>query len=248
MLQPAAPFTDLAAPSGAGRVFAHDVVPRLGDAAPGGRVRLDALAEWLQDAAYADVADAGMQGAALWVVRRSRLSVRRFPRFGERASVRTWCSGFGRMWAERRTTVTTVEGGDVEAVALWVHLDPHDGRPVPLTEAELAVYGPSAGGRRVRARLRHPGPDGAASSERWRFRGTDLDLADHVNNAVAWRPLEDELIGGEEEPAEVDAEIEHRAPILPGELDVLRAPGRLWLAAGAQDVRASILHTRAALR
>jgi acyl-ACP thioesterase len=249
MLQPAAPFTELTEPPRAGRVFAQDVVPRLGDAAPGGRVRLDAIAEWLQDVAYADVADAGLERAALWVVRRLRLSVRRFPRFGERATVRTWCSGFGRLWAERRTSVVTAEGADVEAVALWVHLDPRTARPAPLSERELEVYGPSAAGRHVRARLRHPGPDDTvATRERWRFRATDLDLADHVNNAVAWRPLEDELVGGADEPAQVDAEIEHGAPIQPGELDVLRAPGRLWLVAGEDDVRASLLHMPAADR
>jgi acyl-ACP thioesterase len=238
----------LAAPVSAGRAFAQEIVPRLGDAAPGGRVRLDALAEWLQDTAYADIADAGLHDAAVWVVRRARLSVRRFPRFGERATVRTWCSGIGRLWAERRTTITTAEGGDVEAVAVWVHLDPRDGRPSPLSQPEIDVYGPSAAGRAVRARLRHPGPDADALAERWRFRATDLDLADHVNNAAAWRPLEDELLAAGAEPAELDAEIEHRGAIQPGELLVLRSPGRLWLATDDGEVRASLLHAAGARR
>jgi acyl-ACP thioesterase len=241
------PFTDLPAPVDGGRVFVSEIVPRLGDAAPGGRVRLDALAEWLQDTAYADIADAGLQDAAVWVVRRSRLSVRRFPRFGERATVRTWCSGIGRLWAERRTTVTTTAGADVEAVALWVHLDPRNGRPVPLAAAEVAAYAVSAAGREVRARLRHPGPVAGAASERWRFRATDLDLADHVNNAVAWRPLEEELLGAGTEPPEIDAEIEHRAAIQPGLLEVVRAEGALWLVAGG-DVQASVLHLPRARR
>ncbi|HSD78485.1 MAG TPA: acyl-ACP thioesterase domain-containing protein [Solirubrobacteraceae bacterium] len=248
MPAPPEPFTDLVAPVAGGRVFAQEVVPRLGDAAPGGRVRLDALAEWLQDVAYADVLDAGLHEAALWVVRRARLSVRRFPRFGEPATVRTWCSGLGRLWAERRTSVTTAAGGDVEAVALWVHLDPRGGRPVPLDERELAVYGASAAGREVRARLRHGPPGAEAASERWRFRATDLDLADHVNNAVAWRPLEEELLAAPGEIAQIDAEIEHRAPIQPGELEVRRAPGALWLVADGGDVRASILHRPSAGR
>jgi acyl-ACP thioesterase len=243
-----APFTELTEPIAGGRVFTQEIVPRLGDAAPGGRVRLDALAEWLQDTAYADVADAGVQDAAAWVVRRARLSVRRFPRFGEPSTVRTWCSGLGRLWAERRTTVTTPGGGDVEAVATWVHLDPRQGRPVPLSGPELEVYASSAGGREVRARLRHPAPPPEAARATWRFQATDLDLADHVNNAVAWRPLEEQLLADVAEPAEVDAEIEHRAPIQPGELHVLREPGALWLVAGDDEVRASILHVPRARR
>jgi acyl-ACP thioesterase len=241
------PLTELREPVAGGRVFTLEVVPRLSDAAPGGRIRLDALAEWLQDTAYADVADAGMHEAAVWVVRRARLSVRRFPRFGERATVRTWCSGLGRLWAERRTTVTTAGGGDVEAVAIWVHLDAREGRPVPLSDRELEAYVASAAGRRVRARLHHPGAPADGARATWRFRATDLDLADHVNNAVAWQPLEDELLAGAQQPAEIDAEIEHRAPIQPGDLDVVRAPGALWLV-DAGDVRASILHAPRAHR
>jgi acyl-ACP thioesterase len=242
-----APFTELAEPVPGARVFAQHVVPRLSDAAPGGRIRLDALAEWLQDTAYADVADAGLHDAAIWVLRRARLSVRRFPRFGERATVRTWCSGLARLWAERRTTVTTAAGGDVEAAATWVHLDPRDGRPVPLSDRELEAYAASAGDRRVRARLRHPAPPADAPHAPWRFRATDLDLADHVNNAVAWQPLEEQLLGGAAEPMEIDAEIEHRAPIQPGELDVVREPGALWLVAD-DEVRASILFAADARR
>ena len=47
-----------------------------------GRVRLDGLARWLQDVAYADVEDAGLAERAVWVVRRTRIRVERFPREG----------------------------------------------------------------------------------------------------------------------------------------------------------------------
>ena len=56
----------------------------------------------------------------------------------------------------------------------------------------------------------------AADAAAWRFRAADLDLADHVNNAVYWQVLEEELAGdGAREP--FDAEIEHRAPADVGE-------------------------------
>ena len=82
-----------------GRTFEQSVRPGLADAAPSGRVRLDALARWLQDVAYADVDDAELIEAAVWVVRRLRLVVASFPRFGETVSMSTFCSGLGRMWA-----------------------------------------------------------------------------------------------------------------------------------------------------
>ena len=53
-------------------------------------------------------------------------------------------------------------GGEplVEAVALWVHLDPDRRLPSPLTEAELEVYAESAGGHQ-RARAPAPPAPGA---------------------------------------------------------------------------------------
>lgn len=228
---------------GVGRVFAREATPGLGDAAPTGRIRLDALARWVQDVAHADVVDAGLEDRAVWVVRRIRMWVERFPRFGERAALRTFSSGTGRMWAERRTSVATSGGGRVEAAVLWVHLDPQTLRPTPLDADEVAVYGPSTLGREVKARLRHPAPPGAWCERRpWHFRTTELDLAGHVNNAAYWAPLEDELLrdGGAPEPAALDVELEFRTPAQPGCFEVLADGARRWIVAAGGDVHASL--------
>jgi acyl-ACP thioesterase len=205
-------------------------------------MRLDGLARWLQDVAYADVEDAGLADKSVWVVRRTRMDVSRFPRFGEEFRLATFCSGMGRMWAERRTTVTRVgsERSDVEAVALWVHLDPVQWRPVPLGAEELELYGSAAAGRKVTARLRHPAPAAIEGDAVWPFRATELDIAGHVNNAAYWKPLEEELLSGPD-PAALDAEIEFRVPAQPGAKRVLRAGPRRWIVGEADQVHASIL-------
>jgi acyl-ACP thioesterase len=241
-------FSDLVAPAAAGRIFSQEVRPGFADSAPSGRIRLDAVARWLQDVAYCDVADVGLAEVAVWVVRRARIAVGEFPRFGERYSLSTYCSGLGRMWAERRTNVTRV--GDslpcVEAVSLWVHLDPVSWRPTPVSAAELAVYADSANGRRVTARLRHPGPgsahptDGAATSLHWTFRATDCDLAGHVNNAAYWLPLEEELLRGTE-PDRLDAEIEYRTAAQPGDVVVVGIGSRRWILDAEGETLASIV-------
>ena len=212
--------TELVPAPPAGRVFTEDARVGLGDVAPSGRVRLDAIARMLQDAAFADVIDSGVLDDGVWVVRRLRLRVERFPRFEERVTVATWCSGTGPLWAERRSTVRGEQGGLVEAVALWVHLAPDGMRPRPLPEGFEPVYGAAAAGRRVRARLRHPpaAPRDATAST-WRFRGADLDLAEHVNNAAYWEVLEEELAVAPDPPEPYDTEIEHRAPADAGEHD-----------------------------
>jgi acyl-ACP thioesterase len=224
-----------------GRVFTGTARPGLADCTPSGRVRLDALARWLQDVAYDDVEDAGVADAVVWVVRRMRIKVERFPRFGERFELKTFCSGFGRMWAERRTTIAHEGAGVVETVSLWVHLDPESARPTPITPRELELYGEAAAGRRVTARLRHPPPGSADSRHQWRFRATDCDLADHVNNAAYWEPLEEELLLAGAEPATIDAEMEFRNPAQPGDKLVLSDGDRRWIVGDGGETHASLV-------
>ena len=241
---------DLVTMPARGRVFAASRRPGLADCAPSGRIRLDAIARWLQDVAYLDIEDAGVAEAAVWVVRRTRIIVAPFPRFSEHLRIQTFCTGAGRMWAERRTLIA--RDGEprplVQAVALWVHLDPVSGQPAPLTPAEIEVYAESISDWQLQVRLRHPRPTGGESSTQWRFRAADCDLAGHVNNAAYWTVLEEDLLGGAD-PSTIDAEIEFRSAAQPGEMTVLLdrsdgdAPagaGMRWITGPSGEYYASI--------
>jgi acyl-ACP thioesterase len=221
----------------AGRAYAHGRLVGPGDTAVSGRARLDAIVDWLQAVAHADVVDAGLEGVVLWVIRRAALRIDRFPRLGERVELTTACSALGARWAERRTRVTGDRGARVEAVALWVAIDPATLRPARVDHL-AGVYGESAGDRRVRTGLTHPAPPPDAAARPWPVRRADLDVGGHVNNAAYWQALEEEL-------ADVDAplyaEIEHRAPGGPGEAAVLSAGDRRWVVAGDGTVCASFL-------
>jgi acyl-ACP thioesterase len=220
-----------------GRVFRQTLRPGLADASPSGRVRLDGLARWVQDLAYADVDEAGVADEAVWVVRRMRLRVERFPRFGEDVHALTFCSGYGRLWAERRVDFES-DAGRVQITGVWVHVNPKSGLPAPLPESFDRLWAESAQGRKVKARLRHPNPDGEEVPTPWFFRRSDADVADHVNNAAYWEPIE-ELLG---DPDSLDVEIEYREPAQPGEAVILRGPGgATWITAGDGRVHASVV-------
>jgi acyl-ACP thioesterase len=233
------PLTELVPAPGRGRTFEREVVPGLADATGSGRVRLDAIARWLQDIAYADIVDAGLAGRGAWVVRRARLRAEAFPRFGEPVSVRTFCSAAGRLAAERRTSVSG-GGAAVEAVAMWIHVDTETLRPLRLGEEFEAAYGESAGSRKANFRLGHPDPPGDAARSSWRFRASDLDVAGHVNNAAYWEPVE-ELFLATGEPQAADLEIEYREPAQPGDAAILRAGAVMWVANPEGGVHASIV-------
>ena len=217
-----------------GRRFTGSRPVRLGDVEPSGRLRLDATARYLQDVASDDAADAGL--ASGWVARRTLIDVLRPAVLGERLELTTFCSGTGRSWAERRTSITGDSGARTEAVSLWVQVDAASGRPTPLDAGFDARYGEAAGGRRVSSRLVLPPPPAGAAVRSWIVRAVDIDPLDHVNNATQWAILEEVLPAG---PRTGTAELEHVLAIdagTPVELHVVAEDGRVsvWLVAGGR--------------
>jgi acyl-ACP thioesterase len=234
-------LTEIVPDRGAGRRFEQRMRPGIADADANGRCRLDAMTRWLQDIAYADLIDAGFEGEGAWIVRRTRIGVEVFPRFGEDLELRTFCSGIGRFSAERRTSIRG-DRAAVETVALWVCLDPGRGRPMRFPPEFLSLYEESAGGRDANVRLRHPDPPEDAERAAWTFRASEMDPAGHINNSHYWTPLEEGLATGPE-PAAIDAEVEFRDPAMPGEVALLRDGSSLWIASEEGTVHASILRS-----
>lgn len=198
---------------------------RFGDTDPRGRLRLDALARFLQDLGNDDFADAGLDPLSPWVARRSVVVSSRWPRLGERAPSATWCGGLGGRWAERRSTV-----GGVDIATLWIHVD-RDGRPTRVPRWFLDVYGEAAGDRTVSSKLSLPAPPASAPRRPWTVRAADLDVLGHVNNTVTWALAEEVCAADGVEPGV--AILEYVRPIAAGQqVDLVLQPGAAWLVSG----------------
>lgn len=212
---------------------------RLADADPTGRLRLDALARFLQDIGNDDTADAGHDAATPWVTRRTTINVDTWPRIGERLEVTTWCGGLGSHFAERRTTLRSPTGV-IEAAATWVHVDDATGRPARLPQWFHDTYATAAEGRRITARLAHGAPPDDADEQPWPIRWADLDVIGHVNNAAYWEAVEE--VCHQRGLAPTFAEVEYAGGIDPGDDvrllakdDATPSPSagvRLWLVVG----------------
>jgi acyl-ACP thioesterase len=179
-----------------GRVFRCTRQVRWGDIDSGGRLRLDAIARLLQDVATDDTADLGLAEAEAWVVRRTLIQQNRAAEQGETLELATFCSGLGSRWAERRISITGEGGASIEAAALWVHLDPISGRPKLLPARFGTEFAAAAAGREVTARQTIEAVPAEASGARvrqWYPRSTDIDILDHVNNAIGWSVVEQVL-------------------------------------------------------
>ena len=213
---------------------------RLSDTDAHGRLRLDAVARFLQDVAADDILDAGWSpDEHIWVVRRTVLDVVHPFLDDTEVELTTWCGGTAASAALRCTTVSGDRGGRVDAEMTWIHLGP-DLQPLRLGERFLSVYGESAAGRRASTRLELPGPtDGAAVLE-WRLRATDVDRLAHVNNAAYWAPVEEHLAARLTAPHR--AVLEYRQPLDLGDAVELRASGdALWFTVDGAVRAAAIL-------
>jgi acyl-ACP thioesterase len=232
---------------GQGRTFTAELQVRLGDSTPGGRARFDALARYLQDVAEDDANDAGWPKSIGWLLRRCVFDVDRFPTLGERLELVTFCSASASKWAERTTTMTGDAGGSVQATAIWIAVDTTSGRPTRLGDLFERVYVPSTDGRRASVRLSLPAPAAHARGEarHWPLRASDLDVWGHVNNAISWEAVEDELHRCDWLPTR--AEVEHNEAITLADSPALASEpseaGRdLWLLAAGRVLTSARLH------
>ena len=222
----------------AGRRFAIERKVRLSDVTTSGRMRLDAIARYLQDAATDDVADAGLDEPA-WVVRRTLIRVASFPRFLEPVTVTTFCWSMGSRFAERRTQIHGANGSRLDTLTLWVRLDPKTGRPTNLAENFRQLYRVAVADRRTKHQLRHEALDSDRIQHTptvgdWPLRTCDYDLHGHINNAVFWTAIEERLAHCPEPDRPRSYEMEFRLPVdsraaLAIHSDESDQPRRLWL-------------------
>jgi len=211
---------------------------------PDGSARLDALARIVQDVSDFDAASAPIDGMGIWILRRLEIEIFATPRFRADVTATTWCSGVGARWAERTTELHVGDRLCARAISIWAHTDPEGGAPAPLPPGFDALWGATAEGRRVSARLRHARPPAAAPRRSWPLRATDLDVVGHVNNAAYWAAIEDEL-ARRGRPRVLHAEIEFRTGLdLADAVDLALADTddgfAAWLCVDG-DVRASVL-------
>ncbi len=195
-----------------GRTFTGRRRIRLADLDERGRMRLDAVARFLQDVAIEDVSETGWGTPEhLWFIRRIRLEVREPFLRDREVELVTWCSGLAAIAAGRRWSVIGDAGGRIEVDSVWIHLDA-DQRPARIEGFD--VYAEATAGRGVSTRLELSAPGDGASRRPWPLRASDVDLHGHVNNAVHWQAIEDALRNSPvDASAPLVAELDYRDPV-----------------------------------
>ncbi|MCP2288984.1 acyl-[acyl-carrier-protein] thioesterase [Nocardia amikacinitolerans] len=217
---------------------------RLADTDRQQRLRLDAVARYLQDIGFEHL-DAVEDGDSHrgWVVRRTVIDVLKPVVWGERVTLHRWCSALSNRWCNMRVQICGSAGGLIETEAFLIHFGIESGVPTRMSDRFMAPMLASTTEHRLRwqAALTEPMPDVAAADVEvlpFPLRVADIDVLDHVNNAVYLGALEELLAGhGELISAAHRVIIEYAKPL--ESRDEVRVIGRragdtldAWLAVG----------------
>jgi acyl-ACP thioesterase len=200
-----------------GRTFSVAYRIRLSDTDAAGRLRLDAVARYLQDAAIDDVEETGWGAPAhLWVLRSVRIDILTPFLADAEASIVTWGSSLSALAAGRRWSLTGDAGGSIEVDSTWIHLGP-DARPARIGEG-FGGYAEATLGRVTSTRLTIVPPPIDGPRTEWPLRTTDVDRMGHVNNAAYWAAVEQRLGEGQLDVRRpFRARLDYRHPIDLGE-------------------------------
>ena len=171
------------------------------DCQPDGRLKLNALMQYLQESAarHAEQLGFGFQDmekqGCFWVLANLRLEIAREPNWTNTFVVRTWPSGHTRLAATREFIGEADDGGELfRATSEWMVLDRHSARPRNLSR--LAVSLPPDGPKAMSSPVERLKPaQGYARAHSLQVPFSALDFNGHVNNTEYIRWATDGLHG-----------------------------------------------------
>jgi len=164
---------------------------RICDTDPCGRATVRTLLLLLQEAATAHATVLGVavdyliENQLAWVMLRLQVKMASWPRGGDTIGVETWVHSASRVTTERRFRVVADSGDTVgDIITQWVILDTVRRRPVRLPQFAIDAIKPVVRAERPVSLDEVPALETAEVERVFEVRYSDLDVAQHVNNAA----------------------------------------------------------------
>ena len=221
------------------RFFEGTYRVRTGDVDQDMRVRLDAVARYLQDVANDNI-EATDFGASdpFWIIRRTIIDVIRPFSWPAGITAQRWCGALSTRWTNMRVRLTADhetnrfnpderQPGLIETEAFWINVN-DQGVPSRISDDMFEQISAMTDVHRLRWKSINPEKAPVASEvdlpdREHVLRITDFDPFKHLNNAAYLEAIEDELVDHQDL---IDgphrAVIEYLKPIVPGTRLMLR--------------------------
>jgi len=161
---------------------------------PGGKARLTALANFLQETAYKHAHSLGLgfqhlaQNNSAWVLSRLRIQVSEYPKWDDEITIETWPCGIEKLFARRDFRIMNKAGDTIaKASTLWLMVNTETHRPLRI-QPDFIKFKTRTDGifETSIEKLDIPGTLDLQRNHKVQY--SDLDIVDHVNNVkfVEW--------------------------------------------------------------
>jgi acyl-ACP thioesterase len=177
-------------------VFDVEWALRVADIDRGGRLRFDGATRHIQDIGQDHLRQLGFEEVhPAWIVRRTMIDLIEPIEYQDILRLRRWCSGTSNRWCEMRVRVDGRKGGLMESEAFWINFSRETQGPSRISEDFLTGLQRTTTVDRLRWKsyLKAGPRETAVAVRKFPVRVTDIDLFDHMNNAVYWSVVEDYL-------------------------------------------------------
>jgi medium-chain acyl-[acyl-carrier-protein] hydrolase len=164
---------------------------RYGDLDPRGEADPVALVGLLEDVSVSHCEESGWGIHRLlaeglgWILLKGKLSIERYPEYGEEFAIETWTSELKRFSGLREYLVRS-ESGELLAAArsLWLFYSIERRRPVPVLDEIARCWAPEGTVRWATeiGEVDYPEPAAEERTACFEVRGSDLDMNGHLNN------------------------------------------------------------------
>jgi acyl-ACP thioesterase len=191
-----------------------------------GRLRMDAAVRHIMDIGQDQLREIGHNDThPLWIVRRTMVDMIAPIEFQDMLRLRRWCSGASNRWCEMRVRIDGRNGGLIETEAFWINFNRATQTPARIADdfMESMLKTTDVDRLRWKSYLKAGSREDAEEIREFPVRVSDIDLFDHVNNAVYWKVVGEFLAALPElTDAPLRVTIEHDAAVAYGEkLEIL---------------------------
>ncbi|WP_298446654.1 acyl-ACP thioesterase domain-containing protein [Gordonia sp. (in: high G+C Gram-positive bacteria)] len=200
-----------------GAVFTSTWPVRGDDISHDRRLKFDGVARCLQDVGQDHLAHIGhLEIHPHWVLRRTVIEMHALGEQPDQLTAERWAAQAGSRWFTARIDIDGERGTRIATEGFWINFNVDTLTPSALSD----TFRRRIGGDAVPGRLRwkkwlDPVPHPDAVPVPFLLRVCDLDLIEHVNNAVYWTALEEALATQADlrERLPLRAVVEHDSPL-----------------------------------